>query len=103
MDAKHFGDRCRDPLPGRVHIALVDDDESVFAAINEMSRNEGWHLDHYPDGRSAMLRIPFNRPDVVLMDILMPGLSGIDCAKKLKCLAPDLPVVMLTASTDFED
>ena len=85
-----------------IRIALVDDDEGVCAAIQQMVRSENWTLECYSDGYQAMRHIPFAPPDIVLMDIRMPGLSGIECTQKLKCHAPVLPIIMLTAYSDFE-
>jgi len=85
-----------------VRIALVDDDEGVCAAVTQMAKNENWTLEYYPDGYQAVRCIPFTSPDVVLMDIRMPGLSGIECTQKLKCHTLILPIIMLTACSDFE-
>lgn len=85
-----------------VRLALVDDDKSVFGAVNAMAKNENWKVDYYPDADSALEQIPANRPDLVLMDVRMPGMSGIDCTQKLKCLIPALPIVILTTCSDFE-
>lgn len=84
-------------------IALVDDDEGIYIAFREIAKNENWLLEYYSDGHQAIEHIPFSRPNVVLMDIAMPGFSGIDCTQKLKCCVPDLPVVMLTAWSNFEN
>jgi DNA-binding NarL/FixJ family response regulator len=92
--------RKGDDLP--VRIALVDDDEGVCAAVTEMAKSEYWTLDYYSDGYQAVQRIPFTHPDIVLMDIRMPGLSGIECTQKLKCHVSFLPIIMLTAYSDFE-
>ena len=51
---------------------------------------------------TALKGIPTNRPDVVLMDINMPGMPGTECLRRLKALAPTLPVLMLTVYDDSE-
>jgi len=56
----------------------------------------------YADGPSALKHIPANRPDVVLMDINMPGMLGTECVRQLKSVAPDVPVLMLTVYDDSE-
>jgi DNA-binding NarL/FixJ family response regulator len=81
----------------------VDDHEGVCAAIKELAKSENWTMECYLDGYQAVQRIPSTHPDLVLMDIRMPGLSGIECTRKLKCLAPSVPIVMLTAYSDFEN
>jgi DNA-binding NarL/FixJ family response regulator len=87
-----------------VRIALVDDDQSVHQAMHCVFRELAgeWRLDSYLDGYQALRHIPSEPPRAVLMDILMPGLSGIECTSKLKTLSPDLPVVMFSARTDSE-
>jgi DNA-binding NarL/FixJ family response regulator len=86
-----------------VRIALVDDDNGFYTAVNEMAKSENWALDYYPNGYEAAQRIPATHPDIVLMDIRMPGLSGIESTQKLKCLAPILPIIMLTAYSEFDN
>jgi DNA-binding NarL/FixJ family response regulator len=87
----------------RVRIAVVDCDESIYFGFKEMLEAKNWDFVFYTDGREAVQQIPVAKPDVVLMDILMPGLSGIDCIQKLKCHSPDLSVTVYTASSTFED
>jgi DNA-binding NarL/FixJ family response regulator len=84
----------------RLRIALVDSDERIYAAVRDMVNGENWEIEWYPDGREAFECISRALPDVVVMDIAMPGFCGIDCAYKLRRHMPDLPVVMLTACAD---
>jgi len=56
----------------------------------------------YPDGKAALKGIPANRPDVVLMDINMPGMLGTECVQHLRAAVPGLPVLMLTVYDDSE-
>ena len=101
LDLQMTNSRCRPPTDS-FRVALVDSDVSVHAAIKELVKDEKWALEYYPNGRQALRQIPFTQPDIVLMDVLMPGLSGMDCLHKLKCHKPDLSVVMLTACTDYD-
>ena len=55
-----------------------------------------------PDGESALAQLPALRPDVVLMDIRLPGLSGIECVRRLKAVLPGVQIVMLTVFEDEE-
>jgi DNA-binding NarL/FixJ family response regulator len=50
----------------------------------------------YPDAEAALKDIPMQPPDVVLMDIDLPGMNGVECVRKLKAVLPDVRVVMLT-------
>ena len=57
----------------------------------------------WPNGKSALAQLPALRPDVVLMDINMPGMSGIECTAKLKPLCLDTKVIMVTVYGDAEN
>lgn len=56
----------------------------------------------HPDAEDALRRLPAARPDIVLMDINLPGASGIECMRRLKERLPRLPVVMLTVFEEGE-
>jgi DNA-binding NarL/FixJ family response regulator len=91
--------------PGKpLQITLVEDDSGIRATLSGMiNETPGFHcLETYPDAESALKGIPYNRPDVVLMDINLPGMSGVDCVGKLKAAAPGLPVLMLTVYDDSD-
>jgi len=85
-------------------VVIVEDDPSLRSELEAM-------LAKAPDikclyaaasGEEALLKIPKYLPDVVLMDIRLPGLSGIDCVKILKKNHPSLEIVMLTIYQDME-
>jgi DNA-binding NarL/FixJ family response regulator len=59
-------------------------------------------LASYPSGEVALAQIPAQPPDVVLMDIDLPGMNGVECVRKLKSLLPAIRVVMLTVYEDPE-
>lgn len=90
--------------PAPIKVALVEDQSEVM---------ESWiHLiNSFPDftcvcacptGEQALRMIPREKPDVVLMDIFLPRMSGIECTVKLKALLPETQVVILTAMDDQE-
>jgi RNA polymerase sigma factor (sigma-70 family) len=87
----------------QLRIALVDGDEGVYAAVKKLAKSENWNAEYYSDSDHALQHFPRIHPDVVLINIEMSGLSGIDCAQKLKCFMPALPVVMLTDRLDFDN
>jgi CheY-like chemotaxis protein len=85
-------------------VAVVDDDEGVQAALRtyfDLSRDFRI-VGSFLSAGEALERIPQIQVDVVLMDIVMPRISGIECTRRLKLLLPDLPIVMLTALDDFQ-
>ena len=88
----------------RILVALVEDDPGVRANLAKLIDDApGFHCQGaYPDGPSALRGIAENRPDVVLMDINMPGMRGPECVERLKRIMPSLPVLMLTVYDDSE-
>jgi len=87
-----------------IQVALVEDDAGVRANLAKMIDGApGFRCrGTYADGMAALKGIPGNRPDVVLMDINMPGMLGTECVSRLKNVAPDLPVLMLTVYDDSD-
>jgi DNA-binding NarL/FixJ family response regulator len=87
-----------------IQVALVEDDAGVRANLVAMlNSSPGFHCQaSYPDGTAALKAIPNNPPDVVLMDINLPGMLGTECVRHLKSAAPGLPVLMLTVYDDSE-
>ena len=87
-----------------IKICIVDDDdeirESLVCLLNQ--EKDFRCVGQYRNGEMALAGIQSDRPDVVLMDINLPHMSGIDCVGKLKARLPDLLVVMLTVYEDTE-
>jgi DNA-binding NarL/FixJ family response regulator len=85
-----------------ITVSIVEDDrktrESMVALLRYASgvRLLGAH----PSGEAALVNVPAEQPEVVLMDINLPGMSGIDCIAKLKTQMPGLRVLMLTTYED---
>ena len=69
-----------------------------------INRAEGFQcLSHFPSAEAALEALPKERPDVVLMDINLPGINGVECVRRLKTLVPGIQVVMLTVYEDTEN
>jgi len=87
-----------------IQVTLVEDDPGVRDNLTRMINGApGFHcLSAYPDAFTALKGISTNRPDVVLMDINLPGMLGTECVSRLKSMAPTLPVLMLTVYDDAE-
>jgi DNA-binding NarL/FixJ family response regulator len=85
-----------------ITVSIVEDDrktrESMVALLRYASgvRLLGTH----PSGEAALVGVPLEQPDVVLMDINLPGMSGIDCIARLKARIPGLRALMLTTYED---
>ena len=79
-------------------MAIVEDDARVRDELERLiQRSDGFKcVGVYPDGETALAEIPARLPDVVLMDIKLPGISGIDCVRRLKATCPSIQIIMLT-------
>ncbi|MGI8967167.1 MAG: response regulator, partial [Limisphaerales bacterium] len=87
-----------------IKVAVVEDDkrlrEGLVFLLN--STSEFYCVGSYPNAELALKHLPGEWPEVVLMDINLPNMSGIDCVAKLKAQRPALQAVMLTAYVDNE-
>lgn len=88
-----------------ITVSIVEDNEQLRGTLARViSRAEGFScLSHYGDAESALESLPKDRPEVVLMDINLPGMNGVECVRRLKQVIPGLQIVMLTVYEDTEN
>ena len=88
-----------------IKVSIVEDNEQLRTTLAKMiSRSEGFEcLGQHPSAEAGLEAIPNEKPDVVLMDINLPGINGVECVRKLKQILPNTQVVMLTAYEDTEN
>ena len=86
-----------------ITVGIVEDDTALRQSLAELVNGESDMkcLVCCADGESALEQIPPLRPEVVLMDIRLPGMSGVECVRKLKMICPDSQVMMLTILEDY--
>jgi len=86
----------------QIHIAIVEDDNEIRQTLTLIiDGTSGFSCKYaFPDGESALASIPNLLIDVVLMDIDLPGISGIEVCRKLKDQCPELDIIMLTVQSD---
>jgi two-component system response regulator (stage 0 sporulation protein F) len=77
-------------------VLIVDDQSGIRRLLTEYFRHEGWQPVEATNGREALDKLPEN-PDVILLDMKMPVMDGIDCLEKLRQTHPNLPVIVMTA------
>jgi two-component system response regulator RegX3 len=77
-------------------VLLVDDEPAILDAIEYALRGEGYDVDTRRDGESALAAARTHPYDVVVLDVLLPGVSGTEVCRRLRKLS-DVPIVMLTA------
>jgi DNA-binding NarL/FixJ family response regulator len=87
-----------------ISFSIVDDDKNLRQSIaNFVNRSTGFRcVSSFGSGEAALKRLPAEQPDVVLMDINMAGMNGIECAQRLKAVAPGIQILMLTVYEDTE-
>ncbi len=88
-----------------ITVSIVEDNDQLRGTLARViGRAEGFRcLSQYGTAEAALEALPRERPNVVLMDINLPGMNGVECVRRLKPLAPETQVVMLTVYEDTEN
>jgi DNA-binding response OmpR family regulator len=86
-------------------ILVVDDDPIILRLLASRLKNSGYDVVSAIDGESGLKKAIAKKPDLVLLDIIMPGLNGFEVCKRLKenDKTKDIPVIMLTALAGEND
>ncbi len=90
-----------EPTPARV--VVVDDEPTLRRTVARTLAQRGFEVTQCEDGQSALEHVRSNDPDVMLIDLMMPGVSGMDVLREVKSLKPDVECVMMTAYSKVED
>jgi DNA-binding response OmpR family regulator len=89
--------------PGRlVRVLVIDDEEPIGELVRGYLEREGWSVDVETDGEAGLARAVADRPDVVVLDLMLPGLDGVEVCRRLRTFS-DAYVVMLTAKSEEVD
>jgi DNA-binding response OmpR family regulator len=83
-------------------ILTVEDDERIRTAVKMALEDEGWVVDESDTGEDALERFTNDPADVVLIDIMLPGIDGFEVCRSIR-RASDVPIVMVTARADTHD
>jgi len=84
------------------HILIVDDEEKIAALVSDYLKNDGYETFILHSGDMVIPSIRKNPPDLVVLDIMMPGMDGISVCREARKFS-DVPIIMLTAKTDEID
>ena len=79
-----------------IHVLIVDDEEDLAATIAERLEIRGIKTETASDGDSALVSLKTNPPDVVVLDLMMPGIGGLGILKQINLLENKIPVILLT-------
>ena len=85
---------------GLGRILVVDDEEPVRDVLCEYFESQGFGVEGAPDGEAALAALGRLRPDLVLLDVRMPGIDGVEVLRRIRRADPDVPVIMVTANED---
>ena len=86
-------------------VLIVEDEAPLLTLLRYNLEKQGFRVDEAADGQEALLRVAEARPDVMLLDWMLPSLSGIEVCRQLRRRAEtrDLPIIMVTARTEDQD
>ena len=85
-----------------IRVLTVEDDERIRASVKLALEDEGWIVDEAPTGEDAIAIFQSTPADVVLIDIMLPGIDGFELCRTLRKMS-DVPIVMVTARVDTHD
>ena len=88
-----------------ISVSIVEDNEKLRGTLARvLNRAEGMTcVSQHESAEAALAELPAIKPDVVLMDINLPGINGVECVRQLKVLLPKTQVIMLTVYEDTEN
>ncbi|MEW6137042.1 MAG: response regulator [Thermodesulfobacteriota bacterium] len=90
-------------MPDRWKVLLVDDEEDFAAALAERLRLRGIVVDTAFDGETALQKLVAYNPEVVVLDVMMPGIGGLAVLQHIKAQKPETQVILLTGKGSTRD
>ncbi len=84
------------------HILVVDDDHKITRMLERTLTSEGYRVTISHDGPGALRRAGEVQPDIVILDVMLPGMDGVEVCRRLRA-SSQIPVLMLTARDEIED
>jgi DNA-binding response OmpR family regulator len=84
-------------------ILLVEDEETLAVGLEYNLKEEGYLVDWVKDGKQAIEQFNSKEYDLIILDIMLPFFDGFEIAEKIRTKFPQMPILMLTARTSFED
>ena len=86
-----------------MRLLLVEDEKRMAQALCEILRQEKYDTDHYADGISGLEAAESGIYDLIILDVMLPGMNGFEMAKKLRQGGMHTPILMLTAKAELDD
>src|SRR6184192_1674783 len=101
--AKDNGEEKPETSERKLNLLVVEDDEKILEAITEYFSRAGYNVQTAEDGLSGVQAALANRPDAVVLDLMLPLMDGLAVCRELREKAPYIPILMLTAKDDVVD
>ena len=86
-----------------MRLLLVEDEKRMAQALCEILRLENYEVDHFADGIDGLAAIESNVYDIVILDVMLPGINGYEIAKRVRNAGILTPILMLTAKAELDD
>lgn len=86
-----------------MRLLLIEDERKMAQALCEILRLEKYEIDHYADGMEGLSAIESNIYDIVILDVMLPGMNGYEIAKRARQKGIRTPILMLTAKAELDD
>ncbi len=86
-----------------MRLLLVEDEKRMAQALCEILRQEKYEVDHYANGLDGLAAIESDIYDIIILDVMLPGINGYEIAKKARQKGIRTPILMLTAKADLDD
>ncbi len=86
-----------------MRILLVEDEKRMAQALCEILRLEKYDVDHYADGINGLAAAESNIYDIIILDVMLPGMDGFGIAKSVRSAGVKTPILMLTAKSELDD
>lgn len=90
-------------MGGKIKVLIVEDDQKISRFLELELEHEGYETDVAADGREGLSKVNAFKYDVVLLDLMLPKLSGIEVCRRMRNAENHIPVIMLTAKDDVCD
>jgi len=82
---------------------IIEDDPEIRGIVTTLLTNEGFQVEEAADGRSALERVFLTRPDLILVDLRLPGLDGAEICKRIRAGRMDTPIIVISAAKEEFD
>jgi len=87
----------------QIRILVVDDEPSIVDSVSTVLRYEGFEVETADSGRVALQKAQDSRFDLIVLDVMLPGLDGLEVTRRIRSDGLDVPILFLTARSDVDD